>query len=142
MSTEVECFRVGRVRTFSANKDLVIPPGNIEGIDFLSPIVQLLVSCGIDNLTASIMFQQGCDEEISRNIILTLFRDEDDEEGEEVEVACGNLFTIRKHEEVLIESFKRRGSSGLTREIWVSLSSSDDSFKDNSPIEERPFVLV
>lgn len=135
MSAEIDHFRLKRNGDDILVKTALVPPGEIEPVDFFGPKIKLLISCGIDNLSATAMFL-GRNRGL-RSIQAVIYKNEDDHEGEEVSIQNGKIKIEKPQELQLIFS----GWRYYPIKILDICFSSEGGVREEVPQKTEPLLV-
>ncbi len=140
MSAEVDHFRlkINPPDDYVLVKTALVPPGEIEPIDFFDPTVRLLISCGIDNFSATVLILGS--KRALNSMQGKIFKGEDDDKGEWVSVKKGKI-KIEQPQELQLILRKGRRRKNVIKELFIYLSP-DDGVEDGVPQESEPLVLA
>lgn len=139
MSAEVEYYYLNS-RKDVPEKTSVIQPGHVETANFFGPAVKLLISCGIDNLSSSVMIFVSSPKVI-RNLQAVVYEDENDNSGKIVPLE-DSLITIEKPQELSLFLGKGRRRKRFLKGVYVYWLSDNLGIEDEFPQETRPLVLA
>jgi len=135
MSVETEMYVIRNKKEDDLEDSFSVYPGGFEKTKFLGGGVDLVIFCDVDNTKGTVWVLT---DEKSREVDAVKYRDDEDIEGEEVNVSK----PIKIQGEETLSVFNRRGEE---RQAYIFFDLEED-LEDDSPFEiptdSKPLVLV
>ena len=135
MSVETEMYVIKNKKEDDLEDSFSVYPGGFEKTKFLGGNVDLVIFCDVDNTKGTVWILA---DEKSREVNAIKYRNDEDIEGEEVNVSK----PIKIQGEETLSVFNRRGEE---RQAYIFFDLEED-LEDDSPFEiptdSKPLVLV
>jgi len=134
MSVETEMYVIKNKKEDDLEDSFSVYPGGFEKTKFLGGGVDLVIFCDVDNTRGTVWILA---DEKSREVEVVKYRDDEDIEGEEVNVDK----PIKIQGEETLSIFNRRGEERQAY-IFFDLEEGEDDSPFEIPTDSKPLVLV
>ena len=134
MSVETEMYVIKNKKEDDLEDSFSVYPGGFEKTKFLGGGVDLVIFCDVDNTRGTVWILA---DEKSREVEVVKYRDDEDIEGEEVNVSK----PIKIQGEETLSIFNRRGEERQAY-IFFDLEEGEDDSPFEIPTDSKPLVTV
>ena len=134
MSVETEMYVIKNKKEDDLEDSFSVYPGGFEKTKFLGGGVDLVIFCDVDNTRGTVWILA---DEKSREVEVVKYRDDEDIEGEEVNVDK----PIKIQGEETLSIFNRRGEERQAY-IFFDLEEGEDDSPFEIPTDSKPLVTV